>query len=71
MKNTEEHEMMDHGYKAEDLMVPELKEQRRPNILRDLNSIIMFLSFEEFKVVYFNLNIILHFNLFTFLLSIS
>ena len=45
MKNTEEHEMMDHGYKAEDLMVPELKEQRRPNILRDLNSIIVLFIF--------------------------
>jgi hypothetical protein len=30
MKNAEEHAMNNHGYKAKDLMVPELKEKRRP-----------------------------------------
>jgi predicted small metal-binding protein len=34
MKNAEEHAMNDHGYKTEDLMTPELRENIRP-ILRD------------------------------------
>ena len=34
MKNAEKHAMKDHGYKTEDLMTPELRENIRP-ILRD------------------------------------
>ena len=34
MKNAEEHGIKDHGYKTEDLMTPELRENIRP-ILRD------------------------------------
>ena len=32
MKNAEEHAMRDHGYKSEDLMTPELRENIRSHI---------------------------------------
>jgi predicted small metal-binding protein len=34
MKNAEEHAMKDHGYKTEDLMTPELRENIRSHIKR-------------------------------------
>jgi predicted small metal-binding protein len=34
MKNAVEHAMKDHGYKAEDLMTPELREKIRSHIKR-------------------------------------
>jgi predicted small metal-binding protein len=34
MKNAEEHAMKDHGYKTEDLMTPDLRENIRSHIKR-------------------------------------
>ena len=50
MKTADEHGLRDHGYEPR-LDDTWIKAENKTNILRDLNSIIFLLSFEEFKIV--------------------
>jgi predicted small metal-binding protein len=45
MKNAEEHAMRDHGYKPEDLMTPELRDNIRSHIKRSYHLISIFLIY--------------------------